>query len=73
MGRRGEEPAKMPTELRLMFGGVSLFCFVVSLFGKRVDFRWANWRFRPMTSNRLGRLWFATFGLVFGLVAVFAK
>jgi hypothetical protein len=63
----------VPTELRVIFGGVSLFCFVVSIFGKRVDFRWANWRFRPMMPNWMGRLYFGAFGLVFGLVAAFAK
>jgi hypothetical protein len=61
----------MTTELRVIFGGVSLFCFVVSLFGKRVDFRWVHWRFKPMVPNWMGRLYFAAFGLVFGLVATF--
>jgi hypothetical protein len=63
----------MPTEYRVIFGGISVFCFLVSLFGKRVDFRWANWRFKPMVSNRFGRVYFGAFGLVFGLVAALAK
>jgi hypothetical protein len=63
----------MPTELRMIFGGVSLFCIVVGLFGRRVDFRWTNWRFRPILPNWKGRVYFAAFGLVLGLVAAFAK
>ena len=63
----------MPIEVRVAFGGVSLFCFVVSLFGNRVDFRWTNWRFKPVVPNWKGRVYFAAFGLVFGVVAAFAK
>ena len=68
-----QERFGMTTELRVVFGGVSLFCFVVSLFGRRVDFRWAHWRFKPMVSNSVGRVYFAAFGVVFGLVAAFAR